>query len=385
MLIWFSFSNLKSFSDKALISLSASNITEYSSHVVTDGTENILPVSVIYGVNGTGKTTVLEAFRFMTKYVINSLGFEEGVDERKTGIVRPVRKPYLSDNESFFEVCFTVESKTYVYGFEVDDHFVQGEWLHVSEAEDSEPKLVFCRGKDSLDLRGLTETSREFLSFISLKERLIVSSGVMLKDPVLKTVWRWFLDISFTDNENREIPDGFIEDKELQNHMAEYLSAFDPSIEGFVVWTSKIFPPEIYVKHTGGRKILLEKESSGTLKMFSLYSYIRYALKFGSILVIDDLDAGLHPMLVRGILNAFLNPDINRNHAQLIFTAHDPWLISSNMLRKDEIYFTDKGAEDVSVLTRVSKLEDAESFGEDYISGKYSTASERKDLEYLFM
>jgi len=82
MLIWFSFSNLKSFSDKALISLSASNITEYSSHVVTDGTENVLPVSVIYGVNGTGKTTVLEAFRFMTKYVINSLGFEEGVDER---------------------------------------------------------------------------------------------------------------------------------------------------------------------------------------------------------------------------------------------------------------------------------------------------------------
>jgi len=218
-----------------------------------------------------------------------------------------------------------------------------------------------------------------FLSFISLKDRLIVSSGVMLKDPVLKTVWNWFAEIGFTNHETREIPEGFIEDKELQDHMAKYLSAFDPSVEGFVVRT-----PEIYVKHTGNRKILIGNESSGILKMFSLYSYIRFALKFGGLLVIDDLDAGLHPMLVRGILNAFLNPDINRNHAQLIFTAHNPWLIDSGILKKEEIYFTNKGADGLSVLTGISKLEDVENFGKNYMSGEYSTISERKNLEYCF-
>ena len=127
MLIRFSCRNFKTFKDEAVISFSASKITEYSSHVMTDCKESVLHVSVIYGAYGTGKTAFLEAFRYMTRYVINSLGYEEGVDERKTGLVRPVINPYLSDRSSYFEEFFTADKKIYQYGFTIDDRNVQEE------------------------------------------------------------------------------------------------------------------------------------------------------------------------------------------------------------------------------------------------------------------
>ena len=104
--------------------------------------------------------------------------------------------------------------------------------------------------------------------------------------------------------------------------------------------------------------IPFEEESAGTIKMFSLFSAFSNAMKNGSLLFIDELDSRLHPLLVRNFLLAFLNPEINRKHAQIVFTSHDTWLLSNNLLRRDEIWFTEKDDMGLSTLYSLADFVD---------------------------
>ena len=96
----------------------------------------------------------------------------------------------------------------------------------------------------------------------------------------------------------------------------------------------------------------LGMESAGTLKMFALYPELQEVLEKGSVFVIDELNARLHPLLVRNFLLTFLNPKINTNHAQLVFTTHDTWQLSNKLLRRDEIWFVEKDDRGVSAYIR---------------------------------
>ena len=127
------------------------------------------------------------------------------------------------------------------------------------------------------------------------------------------------------------------------------------------------------------RELPFEEESEGTLKMFALYPMLREARKNGGIFCIDELNSKLHPLLVRNILIAFLNPALNPKHAQLIFTTHDAWQMSNNLLRRDEIWFTEKNAAGVSSLYSLADFVDSdgvkirkdESYEKNYLLGKY--------------
>ncbi|HJJ47060.1 MAG TPA: AAA family ATPase, partial [Methanocorpusculum sp.] len=87
-------------------------------------------------------------------------------------------------------------------------------------------------------------------------------------------------------------------------------------------------------------------ESAGTQKMFSLYDPIRRTLRTGGILVIDEMNDRLHPLLQRNIILTFLDPERNPSNAQLIFTTHDVTLLATNLLRRDEIWIVEKNRKD---------------------------------------
>ena len=104
--------------------------------------------------------------------------------------------------------------------------------------------------------------------------------------------------------------------------------------------------------------IPLNEESDGTLKMFALYPVLQNTLENGGVLFVDELNARLHPLLVRSILITFMNPDINTKNAQIVFTTHDSWQLSSNLLRRDEIWFTEKDSQGVSILYSLADFVD---------------------------
>lgn len=412
MLIQFRFKNFKSFRDDTILDLSATKITEHSERVISAGYEKLLPTAAIFGANASGKSNVIEAFRYMAAYVMESFSYGADPDDKKSRSKRSKYTPFLFDAasmeaESSFEVYFmdTEERgcKSYNYGFVLTQQEVVEEWLNTKAKTAREYKRVFYRDRDELDLSGIPDKSQELIRISLNKEALIVSLGAMLKIEKLKFVRDWFYNTNFANfGDPREniilshvFPEGFVEDKIVQDKVVTYLSAFDPSIIGFNVEVVKeddgeIKQAKIYAIHRmvngGTASIPLLEESAGTLKMFALYPVLQDTLENGGVLFIDELNGRLHPLLVRTFLLTFLNPEINPNHAQLIFTTHDAWQLSNNLLRRDEIWFTEKDENGVSTLYSLAdfvdedgiKIRKDESYEKNYLFGKYGAVPSLK-------
>lgn len=403
MLIQFRFKNFKSFRDDTILDLSATKITEFSNRVLSVGNEKLLPAAAIYGANASGKSNVIEAFRFMTEYVDNSFAYGGETIDKRNDYHQLKHTPFLFDEQSkeatsSFEVYF-IDAKTcksYNYGFTLNQTGVVEEWLNLKAKTAREYKRIFYRNSEEIDLSGLPAKSQENIQISLEKETLIVSLGAKLKVAKLKLIRDWFrssICVNFGNPiENAAfsflIPPGFKSDKEVQNKVVSYISSFDSSIIGFNVKTIEIEGADreaikidaVHRMINGNTaSIPLNEESAGTLKMFALYPVLQEALDNGGVIFIDELNARLHPLLMRNILITFMNPEINVNHAQLVFTTHDSWQLSNHLLRRDEIWFTEKDDNGISTLYSLAdfvdedgaKIRKDENYEKNYLVGKY--------------
>ncbi|WP_293735983.1 ATP/GTP-binding protein [uncultured Phascolarctobacterium sp.] len=407
MLIQFRFKNFKSFRDDTVLDFSATEDTENEYRIAKVGDERILTAAGIFGANASGKSNVIKAFRYMMEYVTSSVVYSR---DKVRGINRLT--PFLFDNkskdaESLFEVFFSRETgrgyTIYNYGFSVSQNGVTEEWLNYKAASGKEYNSIFYRGKNELDLSGIPEKRRENIKISLEKETLILSLGSFLKINRFKIVIDWFMKNRITnfgnprENEglSHQAPTGFADSLDVQNQVMNYLAAFDSSIIGFDVEVLKSDDDgkqiiNIKTKHKnldGGTVLLpLSQESDGTLKMFALYQFIQDCIERGSVLLVDELNSRLHPLLVRNILITFFNPKVNIHHAQIIFTSHDLWQLKNNILRKDEIWFTDKDNDGISTLYSLADFEGVESesnYVENYMLGQYGAIPSLKALMHM--
>ncbi|MDD7719206.1 MAG: ATP-binding protein [Eubacteriaceae bacterium] len=413
MLIQFGFKNFKSFRDEAILDLSATKMTEFSDRVVSIGSEKILRAAAIYGANASGKSNIYNALEYMSDFVADS--FKYGDEEDKFEQFRPT--PFLFDTksvdaESSFEVYFTFpedkNEKTYNYGFCIDRKGVTEEWLNYKSKSARKYRTVFYRNNEELDLSGFPKASRDNIQIALERQVLIVSLGAKLKIGKCKAIRDWFMSNEFADFGDpftnffmsRRLPKGFVEDKNVQQKVIEFFSSFDEHIKDFRIekvpqeGDSKDEKYKINALHKmiGSDEmgeIPLELESAGTLKMFALYPALQEVLEKGSVFFIDELNARLHPLLVRNFLLIFLNPQINTNHAQLIFTTHDTWQLSNELLRRDEVWFVEKDEEGVSSLYSLADFVDEggarirkdESYEKNYLTGKYGAIPTLKRID----
>ena len=125
--------------------------------------------------------------------------------------------------------------------------------------------------------------------------------------------------------------------------------------------------------------------------MFALYPDLYDVMKCGSVFFVDELNARLHPLLVRNFILTFANPEINVNHSQLIFTTHDTWQLSNQLLRRDEIWFTEKNSDGISNLYSLADFVDEdgehirkdESYEKNYLLGKYGAIPTLETISLL--
>ena len=414
MLIQFNFKNFNSFRDEATLDLSAAKMTEFSERVISVGGEKILPVAAVYGANASGKSNVYAAFEYMTDYVLNS--FKYGDEVKNFDEIRP--HPFLFDKESAqadtsFEVYFTVPGdkteKSYNYGFCVGQKGITEEWLNYKAKTARKYKSIFYRDENTLDLSGIPKASRENISIALEKQVLIVSLGAKLRVAKCKLVRDWFLNNEFADFGNvitnffmsRLLPEGFVDDEKVQEKVVQFFASFDETIKGFEVTRlpqqddskDEYFQIDALHKMIGSNelaKIPLQDESAGTLKMFALYPELQEVLNHGGVFFIDELNARLHPLLVRNFILTFLNLENNVNHAQLVFTTHDTWQLSNQLLRRDEIWFTEKDEDGLSTLYSLadfvdedgSRIRKDESYEKNYLLGKYGAIPSLKTIEF---
>ena len=423
MLIQFNFKNFKSFREEVSLDLTATKITEHEEHVIEAANDKLLKVAAIYGANASGKSNVYDAFEYMTYYVDESFKFgDEEERRRKTGDAYLKVTPFFfdeksRDEETTFEVFYVDNSedtgKTYQYGFSLKNDEVVEEWLY-SKAKTARNKYrtIFYRKKgEELEMNGFSKNHVENIKASLNKESLIVSLGSKLRITRLKKVRDWFLSneiVNFGDPaENfflsRVLPEGFIDKKEVQDNVVEYFASFDEAIRDFNIEelpqkdekdNSKNYKIDALHKMSDSEKmasIPLKQESSGTLKMFALYPSLKEVLDQGSILFIDELNARLHPLLVRNIILTFLSPQINTQNAQLVFTTHDIWQFSNELLRRDEIWMVNKNRDGVSELYSLVEFKDEagnkvrrdEALAKNYLTGNYGAIPALKPMKML--
>lgn len=423
MLIQFNFKNYKSFRDEVSLDLSATKITEHESHVVDIANDKLLKVAAIYGANASGKSNVYDAFNFMTYYVSESFKFGGEEDSR-----RKTENSYLKaatflfdeksrDEETTFEVFYVDNAentgKIYQYGFSLKEDEVVEEWLY-SKAKTARNnyRTIFYRKKgEELEMNGFSKSHVENMKASLNKETLIVSLGARLRIDKLKKVRDWFMNNEILDfgdpAENyvrsRVLPEDFIDSKEVQENVVKYFTSFDEVIQDFNVEelqqetekdTGKGYKIDTLHKMLDSQKLApipLKFESSGTLKMLSLYPSLKHVLDHGGTLFIDELNARLHPLLVRNIILTFLSPVINTQNAQMIFTTHDVWQFSNELLRRDEIWLVNKNREGVSELYSLADFKDEDgnkvrrdkALAKKYLTGTYGAIPALKPMEML--
>ena len=193
----------------------------------------------------------------------------------------------------------------------------------------------------------------------------------------------------YWDDINPFLKYGCLKDEKFDEHIKDFRIEKVPHDGETKEDTYKINALHKMVDSDDMAEIPLGIESAGTLKMFALYPELQEVLEKGSVFFIDELNARLHPLLVRNFLLTFLNPEINTNHAQLVFTTHDTWQLSNQLLRRDEIWFVEKDEKGISTLYSLadfvdedgSRIRKDESYEKNYLIGKYGAIPTLKSID----
>ncbi len=356
MLIQFSAENYLSIKDKIVFSLLASKDNEHPEHLITNGDKNYLKSAVIYGANASGKSNVLNAFWFMVNYVLTSHSqqLHKTID----------RSPFKFDSEtpahpSSFEVIFITEGIRYAYGFSVTDRAVTEEYLYYYP--NGRRALIFER-KNTKDFRFTVDIDEQN----TLKERtsanklyLSVASNWSYRKVI--PVLEWFASCQIITKKSMADAYGLeaerLRDDNYRHTIASMLRIADLGIQSLQIRDSAPAPSphdslfaNIEAIHTVqdadgntfSYALNMAEESDGTNSYFKLIGVVKAALDQGTLLVADEMDAHLHPLLTRHLLSLFDSKECNPHGAQLIFTSHSTSLLDLDLLRRDQIWFTEK-------------------------------------------
>ena len=416
MLLQFYFSNYRSFEGEGILDMRASGSNELSSHIRNSLNEKVLPVTAIYGANASGKSSVFEAFQFMTFCVLESLSFSD--DNKKNSYKLKVDSFKFSDSRdkpSEFEINY-IDKKGkkelyYNYGFKIDNSGILEEYLasntKTGVKRNEEYTYIFRRERNQkLYLDSSIEKFRENLE-ISLKDKtLLVSLGAKLNINEFIRVRTWFINaevINFSNSlygvflENT-LPNNIIESEEVRKNLVSFINSFDDSIIDIEVEkisaidesdsdNYRVFTVHKSDKETSIARISMNEESSGTKKMFSLYQTLLDVLEKGTVFFADELDIKLHPLLMRNILLTFTDKEKNSNNAQLIFTTHNTIYMDMNLLRRDEIWFVEKdnGVSKLYSLDDITnekgeKVRKDSNYEKHYLLGNYGAIPNLKNL-----
>ena len=390
MLCQFTVKNYKSIRDEVTFDMQAAAISEHKDRVIKDvDGELYLPVSAIYGPNGGGKSNVLAALHTLVAKILRPLYATEDNEEKsffqKKIIVEPFAFSECKNEPTEFELFFRTDAAEYRYILHVKRDVVIYESLDRIKLETRRRSALFTRDENKIDLKGAfakLKVSDDLSKTLTLLSYL----GIAYKgNVVVKDVLEWFeYDIDFLNYGNpiQELRTAVSTSEAVKQLMLDMIREMDLDIVDFRVEEKENDLIEVFTKHLVDgveTELSLSDESSGTKKLFGLLPFIAASMRYGTTLVIDELDAKIHPVLLRHIIMLFNNMEINTHKAQLIFTSHDLSTMNNDVFRRDEIWFVAKGKGQNSKLYSLVEFKDAkgvsvrndEKYDKRYLEGTY--------------
>ena len=390
MLIQFSVENYLSFKNKAVFSMLAGKDTEHPEAIGdVGGKDRFLKAGAIYGANASGKSNLLNAMWFMVSYVLNSHQKQLNL---ATGRMPFKFDPHTPEEPSSFEMIFIHDQIKYAYGFSMNDKEVTNEYLY--HYPHGRKALIFERS-DTNKYRFTTDVELQ----TSLKERntgnkLYLSTAANWNYEKVIPVFNWFSSCMFlnlntygqaygTNAEN-------LRDDEYRNRIAQMLRAADFGIHSLIIGEGNVSLSGtltgVYDNIEAVHRVIgadgkafdyalnMQEESRGTNTYLDLIGIAYRALESGGTLIADEIDVHLHPLLAEQIVSLFNSEKSNPKNAQLIFTTHNTNLMDLRILRRDQIWFTEKdedtSASELFSLDEYSVRKDAK-VERNYLLGRY--------------
>lgn len=391
MLCQFSVKNFKSIKDEIIFDMQAAAISEHTDCVIKDADDQLfLPVSAIYGPNGGGKSNVLEAIQTLGTMVLRPVYATKQNDGADYKFNRFPVKPFMFSEEgknspTEFEIFFRTRTAEYKYVLHIKDGVVVNESLERVKLETNRKSALFLRKGDEIELKGVF-AKLKISEGLSRNLPLLSYLGITYMDnEVVADVMNWFeegIDFLNYGNPFEELRMAIASSEEIKQLVLDMIREMDLNIENFRVEERENGRIEVFTQHVVDgftSELTLSEESSGTKKLFGLLPFIAKSLVIGSTLVIDELDAKIHPVLLKYVIMLYNNMTINKHGAQLIFTSHDLSTMNNEVFRRDEIWFVAKGNNQNSKLYSLVefKTENGEvvrkdaKYDKQYLEGKY--------------
>lgn len=398
MLVEFSFSNFKCFKDEAILSFEASAISENKESLIIDKDKKaFLPVISIHGLNGGGKSTVIKALEYLHDFILDPLYITRLIntdseynqmfkaDCKEKNKIHNRFYPEYEEIPSIFSLMLRTDGFIYKYELVLRQECILSE------------KLFYKRISHKNSMQLLFERNGQFIIFgknieltnakpISSKMSVLTYLKILYEIPEINRLIQWFESILIFDynlpyfEKKLLVPQGPADNKKK---VFKLLNDMDIPIKDFVFESDPITGRQkafsVYESAEKSIRIPFEEESSGTKKMLSFVFFLLDALENGRLVLADELDAKVHPALLKYIIQLFTDKKTNPQGAQLILTSQDTTNMLPDVLRRDEIYFASSGLDLCSTLYSLIDFKEENGktprkdavFGKRYLEGFY--------------
>jgi AAA15 family ATPase/GTPase len=407
MLVEFRVKNFRSIRDEQVFSLVASNDKSLKSNVYSTGINaipSILKSAIIYGANASGKSNLIKALKYMRDVVLESATI---VQPKQTYNLQPFKLDQGSATQATeFEITFLIKGVRHQYAFSMSQQRILSEYLLVYQT--AKPQHWFNRyidentDEDVYEFKSGLKGSKQVWEEATRPNALFLSMASQLNSQSLKPIYDWFASNLVIFNESEKVTPDYtikvIKEEDGQNKIRNFLEAANISIGQIRTETQRVpgktFQFDLladkakmhdaeheqhkilfhHVTESGQATFDFADESGGTRVLFTLAGPVLDILNKGKTLIIDELNASLHPLIVRELVSMFNDPKTNTGNAQLIFTTHDTSLMgATGLFRRDQIWFTEKGKDQATNLIAMAEFSPrkGEALERGYLSGRY--------------
>ena len=372
MLIQFTVENFMSFRKQTIFNLKPSISNELKENIVKNEKHQAVKTAVVFGANASGKSNVIKAVTAAIMMLRESEQMQ--IDMPLQRIVPFKLGNNTMEKPTFFEFVFVTDGIKYIYGFSATVKKIHKEYLYAYYS--NKPTTVFQRDGDKYEFKR-DKSELMLLSEKNISNKLFLSTATAWNYKETKAPYRWFSTMVDTYDKTSWQPDfQSLMDEKQKRFTKELLRIADINIADYHVNKTEMPKEQVEaikldpvlkslmgdgnffkgdyfsaatmheVQEDSGdismRELDLMEESTGTQTLFFMSTKLKEAFETGKIMVIDEIEAGLHPLIVEEIVRMFNDDNINRKNAQLIFTTHDTNILNLDLLRRDQIFFIEK-------------------------------------------
>jgi len=433
MLVEFRVANFRSFREEQVLSLVAGGTGKDESHpdnLIEHDKFRLVKAAAVYGANASGKSNLIKAIAVMKAFIQDS-ATKMNQGDRIPGIT-PFRLGRDSSEEpSSFETMVVLDGTRYRYGFAATAERIHGEWLSAHPPAPSRRQAWFERrfdpetGQTTWAFRGpFKKADARILEEKTRDNGLVLSRGAELNIGPLKELFLWFRrDLSVLDMSTPPVDlihktgERIVDNPAFRDRVTHMIQHADLAIDRIVVTEEEVPAPmqvlfeglkralhsdpsrisadtkgapedhlrglsvrTIHQLPDSGRQVkfdLQQDESNGTQRFFALAGPFLDALDKGAVLVVDELECSMHPLLTRKLLELFQSKEANKTGAQLVFATHDSTLMDPELFRRDQIWLVEKNSSGASELFSLYDFDSEDrprsttAFQRNYLAGRY--------------